>query len=183
MTELEEEKAKLNKSNIDPELLNYFNEMLNLLANFCKFIGNDEKEMKKSRGLLNTSNQNEEEDSEFCLEKDLKKCFMAVKEKQFYVLALINTIEEYNKEDPELLKIIIEERRMSNKEKRREDDKAKIKANELSKREKIVKKSEQIIIRQRKKFEEPIPPFILKERRKHVIKYKPESTSNNLLFY
>ena len=183
MTELEEEKAKLNKSNIDPELLKYYNDIINLLDNFCRFIRNDEKETKKNQGLLDITNKNEEEDSYFYFEKDVKNCFRALKEKQFYVLDLINEIEGYNKEDPELLKIIIGERRLTNKMKRRENEKAKIKANELSKKEMIIKKFGQNIIRQRFKLEEQIPLYILKERRKHIIKYKPESTSTNLLFY
>ena len=54
---------------------------------------------------------------------------------------------------------------------------------ELAKRENIIKKYRQSILVQRFKFKEPIPYHIIKERRKHVVKFKPESTSTNLLFY
>ena len=54
---------------------------------------------------------------------------------------------------------------------------------EMTKRENIIKKYRQNILRQKYKFREPIPYHIVQERKKHVVIYKPESTATNLLFY
>ena len=185
LAELEDEKAKLDKYNMDPELFDYYNEMSLLLDDICHFVNNfdDKKELKKSMSEMSLTNLKAGEDTGFYFRKDFNNCVEILKHKQFYAQNLIAEIELYKKEDPELFRIIINDVRTSNRIMRREKEKEKIMRRELTKRENIINKYRQNILRQKYKFREPIPYYILKERKKHVVKYKPESTSTNLLFY
>ena len=185
LAELEDEKAKLDKYNMDPELFDYYNEMSLLLDDICHFVNNfdDKKELKKSMSEMSLTNLKAGEDTGFYFRKDFNNCVEILTHKQFYAQNLIAEIELYKKEDPELFRIIINDVRTSNRIMRREKEKEKIMRRELTKRENIINKYRQNILRQKYKFREPIPYYILKERKKHVVKYKPESTSTNLLFY
>ena len=185
LAELEDEKAKLDKYNMDPELFDYYNEMSLLLDDICHFVNNfdDKKELKKSMSEMSLTNLKAGEDTGFYFRKDFHNCVEILTHKQFYAQNLIAEIELYKKEDPELFRIIINDVRTCNRIMRREKEKEKIMRRELTKRENIINKYRQNILRQKYKFREPIPYYILKERKKHVVKYKPESTSTNLLFY
>ena len=133
--------------------------------------------------LTSNSNNINIEDFEFYSEKNVNNCFETLKEKQFYTQGLINEIEMYKSEDPDLIRIIMSELRANNRFIRRQNDKQKEIQKEYEKRERFIKKFKQNSIRQKYKFREPIPYHIIKERRKHVVKYKPQSTTENLLFY
>ena len=185
LTELQEEKKGLSKYNVDPELFDYYNEMDILLNNFCYFVVSDEKkkEMKNSVSELDLTKRITKDEAGFFFRRDVKKCIEILREKQFSIQNLINEIEAYKKEDPELLGIVINQVKNDNRFKRRQMEREKIFQQELAKRENIIKKYRQSILVQRFKFKEPIPYHIIKERRKHVVKFKPESTSTNLLFY
>ena len=185
LTELQEEKKGLSKYNVDPELFDYYNEMDILLNNFCYFVVSDEKkkEMKNSVSELDLTKRITKDEAGFFFRRDVKKCIEILREKQFSIQNLINEIESYKKEDPELLGIVINQVKNDNRFKRRQMEREKKFQQELAKRENIIKKYRQSILVQRFKFKEPIPYHIIKERRKHVVKFKPESTSTNLLFY
>ena len=188
LTELKEERKKIQTTNIDPEQFEYNIYMSSLLEDICNFvlIIENKRKMRKSVSQINlTSNSNNINLGEYELynAKDVKNCFQALKEKQFYTLGLINEIEMYKSEDPNLIRIIMSELRANNRFLRRQDEKQKEIQKEFEKREKFINKFKQNSIRQKYKFREPIPYHILKERRKHVVKYKPQSTSENLLFY
>ena len=188
LTELKDEKKKIESANIDPELFDYYYDMSFLLEDICNFVLviDNKKKIKKSMSQTNlTSNSNNIniEDFEFYSEKNVNNCFETLKEKQFYTQGLINEIEMYKSEDPDLIRIIMSELRANNRFIRRQNDKQKEIQKEYEKRERFIKKFKQNSIRQKYKFREPIPYHILKERRKHVVKYKPQSTTENLLFY
>jgi hypothetical protein len=184
MNELEDDKKVLDKFNMDPELYDYYTEMNFLLNDICHFVVDENmKELKKSNSQLNLTNAKTEEESGFYLRRDVNKCVEILTRKQFYVQNLITEIEGYKQNDPELFRIIIGEVRINNRIKRREIEKQKNLKKELTKRENIIKKYRQNILRQKYKFREPIPYHIVQERKKHVVIYKPESTATNLLFY
>ena len=184
MNELEDDKKKLDKFNMDPELYDYYTEMNFLLNDICHFVVDENmKELKKSSSQLNLTNGKTEDESGFYLRRDVKKCVEILTRKQFYVQNLITEIEGYKENDPELFRIIIGEVRINNRIKRREIEKQKNLKKEMTKRENIIKKYRQNILRQKYKFREPIPYHIVQERKKHVVIYKPESTATNLLFY
>ena len=184
MNELEDDKKKLDKFNMDPELYDYYTEMNFLLNDICHFVVDENmKELKKSSSQLNLTNGKTEDESGFYLRRDVKKCVEILTRKQFYVQNLITEIEGFKENDPELFRIIIGEVRINNRIKRREIEKQKNLKKEMTKRENIIKKYRQNILRQKYKFREPIPYHIVQERKKHVVIYKPESTATNLLFY
>ena len=188
LTELKEERKKIQTTNIDPEQFEYNIYMSSLLEDICNFvlIIENKRKMRKSVSQINlTSNSNNINLGEYELynAKDVKNCFQALKEKQFYTLGLINEIEMYKSEDPNLIRIIMSELRANNRFLRRQDEKQKEIQKEFEKREKFINKFKQNSIRQKYKFREPIPYHILKERRKQVVKFKPQSTSENLMFY
>ena len=188
LTELKEERKKIQTTNIDPEQFEYNIYMSSLLEDICNFvlIIENKRKMRKSVSQINlTSNSNNINLGEYELynAKDVKNCFQALKEKQFYTLGLINEIEMYKSEDPNLIRIIMSELRANNRFLRRQDEKQKEIQKEFEKREKFINKFKQNSIRQKYKFREPIPYHILKERRKKVVKFKPQSTSENLMFY
>ena len=184
INELEDDKKMLDKYNMDPELYDYYTEMNFLLNDLCHFVVDENsKEMKKSSSQLNLTTDKTEDESGFYLRRDVNKCVEILTKKQFYVQDLITEIETYKQNDPELFRIIIGEVRINNRIKRREIEKQKNLKKELTKRENIIKKYRQNILRQKYKFREPIPYHIVQERKKHVVIYKPESTATNLLFY
>ena len=184
INELEDDKKILDKYNMDPELYDYYTEMNFLLNDLCHFVVDENsKEMKKSSSQLNLTTDKTEDESGFYLRRDVNKCVEILTKKQFYVQDLITEIETYKQSDPELFRIIIGEVRINNRIKRREIEKQKNLKKELTKRENIIKKYRQNILRQKYKFREPIPYHIVQERKKHVVIYKPESTATNLLFY
>ena len=184
INELEDDKKILDKYNMDPELYDYYTEMNFLLNDLCHFVVDENsKEMKKSSSQLNLTTEKTEDESGFYLRRDVNKCVEILTKKQFYVQDLITEIETYKQNDPELFRIIIGEVRINNRIKRREIEKQKNLKKELTKRENIIKKYRQNILRQKYKFREPIPYHIVQERKKHVVIYKPESTATNLLFY
>ena len=184
MNELEDDKKKLDKFNMDPELYDYYTEMNFLLNDICHFVVDENmKELKKSNSQLNLTNGKTEDESGFYLRRDVKKGVEILTRKQFYVQNLITEIEGYKENDPELFRIIIGEVRINNRIKRREIEKQKNLKKEMTKRENIIKKYRQNILRQKYKFREPIPYHIVQERKKQVVIYKPESTATNLLFY
>ena len=184
INELEDDKKILDKYNMDPESYDYYTEMNFLLNDLCHFVVDENsKEMKKSISQLNLTTDKTEDESGFYLRRDVNKCVEILTKKQFYVQDLITEIETYKQNDPELFRIIIGEVRINNRIKRREIEKQKNLKKELTKRENIIKKYRQNILRQKYKFREPIPYHIVQERKKHVVIYKPESTATNLLFY
>lgn len=184
LTELEEEKKKLQKFNIDPELFDYYSEMFILFNDISIFIISDqEKQLKKNMSQSNLTTKQSEDNSEYTLRKNMNKCIESLKQKQFYVQGLINEIELYQKEDPELLKIIVNEIKINNRINRRKKEKQKNIEKDILKRKNLVKKYRQNILRQKFKFQEPIPYHIIQERKKHVVKYKPDTTFTNLVFY
>ena len=184
MNELEDDKKVLDKFNMDPELYDYYTEMNFLLNDLCHFVVDENsKEMKKSSSQLNLTTDKTEDESGFYLRRDVNKCVEILTRKQFYVQNLITEIEGYKENDPELFRIIIGEVRINNRIKRREIEKQKNLKKEMTKRENIIKKYRQNILRQKYKFREPIPYHIVQERKKHIVIYKPESTATNLLFY
>ena len=184
INELEDDKKILDKYNMDPELYDYYTEMNFLLNDLCHFVVDENsKEMEKSSSQLNLTTDKTEDESGFYLRRDVNKCVEILTKKQFYVQDLITEIETYKQNDPELFRIIIGEVRINNRIKRREIEKQKNLKKELTKRENIIKKYRQNILRQKYKFREPIPYHIVQERKKHVVIYKPESTATNLLFY
>ena len=184
LTELEEEKKKLQKYNIDPELFDYYSEMFILFNDISIFIISDqEKQLKKNMSQSNLTTKQSEDNSEYTLRKNMNECIKSLKQKQFYVQRLINEIELYQKEDPELLKIIVNEIKINNRINRRKKEKQKNIEKDILKRKNLVKKYRQNILRQKFKFQEPIPYHIIQERKKHVVKYKPDTTFTNLVFY
>ena len=184
LTELEEEKKKLQKFNIDPELFDYYSEMFILFNDISIFIISDqEKQLKKNMSQSNLTTKQSEDNSEYTLRKNMNECIKSLKQKQFYVQRLINEIELYQKEDPELLKIIVNEIKINNRINRRKKEKQKNIEKDILKRKNLVKKYRQNILRQKFKFQEPIPYHIIQERKKHVVKYKPDTTFTNLVFY
>jgi len=184
LTELEEEKKKLQKYNIDPELFDYYSEMFILFNDISIFIISDqEKQLKKNMSQSNLTTKQSEDNSEYTLRKNMNECIESLKQKQFYVQGLINEIELYQKEDPEFLKIIVNEIKINNRINRRKKEKQKNIEKDILKRKNLVKKYRQNILRQKFKFQEPIPYHIIQERKKHVVKYKPDTTFTNLVFY
>ena len=184
LTELDKEKKKLQKFNIDPELFDYYSEMFILFNDISIFIISDqEKQLKKNMSQSNLTTKQSEDNSEYTLRKNMNECIESLKQKQFYVQGLINEIELYQKEDPELLKIIVNEIKINNRINRRKKEKQKNIEKDILKRKNLVKKYRQNILRQKFKFQEPIPYHIIQERKKHVVKYKPDTTFTNLVFY
>ena len=185
LNELKDEKSKLNKYYIDPELVDYFTEMYILLNDICDYVldVDEKKELKKSVSETNLTNNNSVEFSDYYLKNDVKNCFELLKQKQFYVLNLISEIEMDKKEDPKLFRVVITEVKINNRLLRRKLEKEKIMKKQLTNRENIIKKYRQNILTQKYKFREPIPYHIIQERKKHVVKYKPGSTRTHLLFY
>ena len=184
LTELEEEKKKLQKFNIDPELFDYYSEMFILFNDISIFIISDqEKQLKKNMSQSNLTTKQSEDNSEYTLRKNMNECIESLKQKQFYVQGLINEIELYQKEDPELLKIIVNEIKINNRINRRKKEKQKNIEKDILKRKNLIKKYRQNILRQKFKFQEPIPYHIIQERKKHVVKYKPDTTFTNLVLY
>ena len=190
LNELKDEKNKMKVVDIDHELVDYYSDMNFLLEDICTFIlvVENKKKIKKSMSQTNiTSNSNNLETNmeqyEYYYEKDVNKCFETLRDKQFYTQSLINEIETYKKEDPNLIRIITSDIRTSNRLLKRQKEKEKEVQKEDEKREKFIKKFQQNSIRRKYNFREPIPYHIIQERKKHIVKYKPESTSTNLLFY
>ena len=190
LNELKDEKKKMKVVDIDHELVDYYSDMNFLLEDICTFIlvVENKKKIKKSMSQTNiTSNSNNlvtnMEQYEYYYEKDVNKCFETLRDKQFYTQSLINEIETYKKEDPNLIRIITSDIRTSNRLLKRQKEKEKEVQKEDEKREKFIKKFQQNSIRRKYNFREPIPYHIIQERKKHIVKYKPESTSTNLLFY
>jgi len=182
--ELEGEKTKYNNLIIAPDLFDYYTEMAYLLSDFCNFLaGVDNNENLKNDINKTNESENTENDSEFYLTREARICFDLIRKKETYIEELINDIERYKEEDPKLLKIIINERKLTHIRKRREKEQARSLVLELLKKEKFINKFKQNILRQKYKFREPIPHYILEERKKHVVKYKPVPTSTQLLFY
>ena len=190
LNELKDEKKKMKVVDIDHELVDYYSDMNFLLEDICTFIlvVENKKKIKKSMSQTNiTSNSNNLETNmeqyEYYYEKDVNKCFETLRDKQFYTQSLINEIETYKKEDPNLIRIITSDIRTSNRLLKRQKEKEKEVQKEDEKREKFIKKFQQNSIIRKYNFREPIPYHIIQERKKHIVKYKPESTSTNLLFY
>ena len=182
--ELEGEKTKYNNLIIAPDLFDYYTEMAYLLSDFSNFLaGVDNNENLKNDINKTNESENTENDSEFYLTREARICFDLIRKKETYIEELINDIERYKEEDPKLLKIIINERKLTHIRKRREKEQARSLVLELLKKEKFIKKFKQNVLIQKYKFREPIPHYILEERKKHVVKYKPVSTSTQLLFY
>ena len=182
--ELEGEKTKYNNLIIAPDLFDYYTEMAYLLSDFSNFLaGVDNNENLKNDINKTNESENTENDSEFYLTREARICFDLIRKKETYIEELINDIERYKEEDPKLLKIIINERKLAHIRKRREKEQARSLVLELLKKEKFIKKFKQNVLIQKYKFREPIPHYILEERKKHVVKYKPVPTSTQLLFY
>ena len=117
LNELKDEKSKLNKYYIDPELVDYFTEMYILLNDICDYVldVDEKKELKKSVSETNLTNNNSVEFSDYYLKNDVKNCFELLKQKQFYVLNLISEIEMDKKEDPKLFRVVITEVKINNR--------------------------------------------------------------------
>ena len=182
--ELEDEKAQYEKLIIAPDLFDYYTQMAYLLRDLSNFIINidNNKNLQNDINQINSSKENTENDSEFYLANETRICFDFLRKKHSYIEYLFNEVERYKKEDPKLLKIIINDINLTYMRKNIEKVKARSLELELLKKEKFVKKYTQNILRQKYKFREPIPQYILQERKKHVIKYKPESTSSYFFF-
>ena len=190
LKELEEEKSKIKGIVIDPELSDYYSEMNKLLEDLCNYSSNINKSFNISEvtigmnGFNKTASTNSNgTETEFFYNRSIKGVIQDLKTKEFLIEDLINEIEEAQKEDPQLIKIIMSEVRRENRIFKTNEERKIKQLEEFNKRKKIINKIEQNFVRQRCKFREPTPYHILKQREKYLIKGEKETPDSNLLFY
>ena len=189
LKELEEEQNKVKNVTADPDLSEYYKEMNLLLEDLCNYVNNINKEFNmgkinnNTRESFNSTMSRVGTETQFFYGKKIQNCLNDLKLKEFIVEDLINEINDEVKSDPRLTKIIMAQVRLENRIEKCEKEKKIKQIEEFNKKQRIINKIGQNIIREKYKFKEQIPYHILKERRKHVVKYKPESTESNILFY
>ena len=190
LKELEQEKSKIKGIIIDPELSDYYSEMNKLLEDLCNYSSNINKSFSISDiniGISSfnktTSTSSNGTETGFFFGKSLKGVIQDLKMKEFLIEDLIKEIEEAQKKDPQLIKIIVSEVRRENRITKTNEERKIKQFAEFNKRKKIINKIEQNFIRQRCKFRELTPYHILKQREKYVIKGEKETPDSNLLFY
>lgn len=188
LKELEEEQNKVKNVTADADLSNYYKEMNLLMEDLCNYVNNINKEF--NMGEINNTRENFNStlsrvgtETQFFYGKKIQNCLNDLKLKEIIVEDLINEINDEVKNDPRLTKIIMAQVRLENRIEKCEKEKRIKQIEEFNKKQKIINKIGQIIIREKYKLNEQIPYHILKERRKNIIKYEPESTESNLLFY
>lgn len=188
LKELEEEQKKVKNVGAESDMEDYYSYMNTLLEELCNYVNEINKEfiisdINNTLTNFNMTNNKTGDDAKFSYGRNLQKCINDLKIKEFMVEELINEINDDIKEDAKLVKIITAQIRLENRIEKTEKEKRKKQIEEHAKRQNIINKIGQYIIKQKYKFKEPIPYYILKERSKNVVKYKPESTESNLLFY
>ena len=190
LKELEQEKSKIKGIIIDPELSDYYSEMNKLLEDLCNYSSNINKgfiisDINIGMNSFNktTSTNSNGTETEFFFGKSLKGVIQDLKMKEFLIEDLIKEIEEAQREDPQLIKIIVSEVKTENRIAKTNEERKIKQFAEFNKRKKIINKIEQNFIRQRCKFRELTPYHILKQREKYLIKGEKETPDSNLLFY
>ena len=155
------------------------------LCNYINYINKEFNisEINNTRENFNSTLSRIGTETKFVYDRKIQNCINDLKIKEFMIEELINEINEYVQKDPQLTKIIMAHVRLENRIEKIQNEKKKKEIEENYKRKKIIKKIGQSVIREKYKFQEPIPYHILKERKKHIIKYGPESTESNLLYY
>ena len=187
LKELEEEEKKI--KNVSSEQgSDFYSEMNLLLEDLCDYVNFINKEfnmneINNTRESFNTTLSRVGTETQFFYGRKIQNCINDIKVKEFMIEELINEINVEVKQDPQLTKIIMANVRLENRIEKIQNEKKKKQIEENYKRQNIIKKIGQSVIREKYKFREPIPYHILKERRKHIIKYAPDSTESNLLFY
>ena len=138
--ELEDEKAQYEKLIIAPDLFDYYTQMAYLLRDLSNFIINidNNKNLQNDINQTNSSKENTENESEFYLVNEARICFDYLRKKQSYIEYLFNEVERYKKEDPKLLKIIINDINLTYMRKNIEKEKARSLELELLKKEKFI---------------------------------------------
>ena len=188
LKELEKEKKKLENVTADPELEEYYSEMNFLTEDLCNYVKSLNKnfnisDIKNTRESFNSTLSKVGTETQFFYSRKIQNCVNDLKLKEFIIEDLINEINEDVKKDPQLTKIIMAQVRLGNRIEKAENEKKIKEIEEFNKKQKIINKIGQFIVREKYKFKEPIPYHIIKQRRKHFVKYVPESTESNLLFY
>jgi len=195
LKEIEQVKSKIKGIVIDPELFDYYSEMNKLLEDLSSYSNNTNKgfnisDINTNIGMNSfnsfnktTSTNSNGTETEHFFSRNIKGAIQDIKMKEFLIEDLINEIQEAEKEDPKLVKLIVTEVRRENRIFKINEEK-KIKQNEdFNKRKKIINKIKQNFVRQRCKFRELTPYHILKQREKYLIKGEKDSPDSNLLFY
>ena len=190
LKELEQEKSKIKGINIDPEFSDYYSEMNKLLEDLCNYSSNISMGLNISDTNIGmnsfnktTSTKSNGTETEFFFGRSLKGLIQDLKKKEFLIEDLIKEIEEDQKEDPQLIKIIMSEVRRENRITKTNEERKIKQYEEFNKRKKVINKIEQNFVRQRCKFREPTPYHIIKQREKYLIKGEKETPDSNLLFY
>ena len=190
LKELEQEKSKIKGLVIDPELSDYYSEMNKLLEDLCNYSCNINMSLNindinigiNSFNKTTSTNSNGTE-TEFFFGRSLKGAIQDLKKKEFLIEDLIKEIEEAQKKDPQLIKIIVSEVRKENRITKTNEERKIKQIEEFNKRKKVINKIEQNFVRQRCKFRELTPYHILKQREKYLIKGEKDTPDSNLLFY
>ena len=188
LKELEEEEKKVGNITADPQLEDYYSEMNFLLEDLCNYVNTINKifnisDINNTRESFNSTLSNVGTETQFLYSKKLQNCLNDLKLKEFIIEDLINEINEDVKKDPQLTKIIMSQVRLENRIEKTEKEKKIKQIEEFNKKQKIINKIGQFIVKEKFKYKEQIPYHIIKQRRKNIIKYIPESTESNLLFY
>ena len=188
LKELEEEQNKVKNVTADPDLSGYYKEMNLLMEDLCNYVNNINKEfnmgeINNTRESFNSTMSRVGTETQFFYGKKIQNCINDIKLKEFMVEELINEINDEVKKDPRLTKIIMAQVRLENRIEKTEKEKKNKQIEEYNKKQKIINKIGQFIVKEKYKFKEQIPYHILKERSKHKVKYVPENTKSNLLYY
>ena len=188
LKELEEEEKKVGNITADPQLEDYYSEMNFLLEDLCNYVNTINKifnisDINNTRESFNSTLSKVGTETQFLYSKKLQNCLNDLKLKEFIIEDLINEINEDVKKDPQLTKIIMSQVRLENRIEKTEKEKKIKQIEEFNKKQKIINKIGQFIVKEKFKYKEQIPYHIIKQRRKNIIKYIPESTESNLLFY
>ena len=188
LKELEEEEKKVGNITADPQLEDYYSEMNFLLEDLCNYVNTINKifnisDINNTRESFNSTLSKVGTETQFLYSKKLQNCLNDLKLKEFIIEDLINEINEDVKKDPQLTKIIMSQVRLENRIEKTEKEKKIKQIEEFNKKQKIINKIGQFIVKEKFKYKELIPYHIIKQRRKNIIKYIPESTESNLLFY
>jgi hypothetical protein len=188
LKELEEEEKKIKDVKAEQGLSDFYLEMNILLEDLCNYVNTVNKEfnmaeINSTRESFYSTLSRINTETQFFYGKKIQNCINDLKLKEFMVEELINEINEDIKNDARLVKIIMAQVRLENRIDKAEKERKIKEIEEYNKKQNIINKIGQYIVREKYKFKEQIPYHILKERRKHVVKYVPESTETNLLYY
>ena len=188
LKELEEEEKKIKDVKAEQGLSDFYLEMNILLEDLCNYVNTVNKEfnmaeINSTRESFYSTLSRINTETQFFYGKKIQNCLNDLKLKEFMVEELINEINEDVKNDAKLVKIIMAQVRLENRIDKAEKERKIKEMEEYNKKQNIINKIGQYIVREKYKFKEQIPYHILKERRKHIVKYVPESTETNLLYY